>query len=295
MDLVMRTTRFALPGETLLGGEFSTFPGGKGANQAVAIAKLGGHPLFVGKVGADSFGHDLTVSLHRSGVDVSELIASEDHPTGIAVITVNSSAENSIIVASGANMALSPEEVDMIVTENPAVVLLSQLEIPLRSVLQAAKAHHGIFVLNPAPAQDLPGELLAMVDVLTPNEQETEQLTGIAPRNETECRRAAESLLKRGVKNVIITLGSAGCYLKGADGEGRFSALDAPTVDTTAAGDAFNGGLAHALCEGQSIKDAIPFATAVAALSTARYGAQTSMPTSQEVLTFLASASPLGP
>jgi ribokinase len=287
MDLVVRTARFPLPGETILGGEFSTFPGGKGANQAVAIAKLGGNPLFVGKLGADAFGQDLLLSLDRSGVDVSEVFVSEDHPTGIAVITVDSRGENTIVVASGANMALSPEEVDLILTENPATVLLAQLEIPLKSVLQAAKAHEGIFVLNPAPATKIPDELLRYVDLLTPNESETELLTGVAPRDESSCREAADALLERGVKNVIITLGSAGCYLKGEIGESRFDAFGVDTVDTTAAGDAFNGGLAHALSRGQDVPKAIEFASAVAALSTTRPGAQASMPTANEVEAFL--------
>ncbi|MEZ0326029.1 MAG: ribokinase [Fimbriimonas sp.] len=287
MDLVVRTTRFPLPGETILGGEFSTFPGGKGANQAVAIAKLGGHPLFIGKVGADPFGHELSLSLGRSGVDITELIVSEDHPTGIAVITVDGAGENTIVVASGANMALSPEEVDMLVTDNPSSVLLAQLEIPLKSVIQAGRAHHGIFILNPAPARILPKELLAMVDVITPNEHETEQLTGIAPQDETSCRLAAEALLERGVKNVIITLGSAGCYLKGKAGEGSFKAFGVDAMDTTAAGDAFSGGLAHALSSGKELKEAITFASAVAALSTTRFGAQSSMPTLAEAKAFL--------
>ncbi len=287
MDLVVRTSRFPSPGETILGGEFSTFPGGKGANQAVAIAKLGGNPLFVGKVGADAFGQELTLSLGRAGVDVSELMVSEDHPTGIAVITVDRSGENTIVVASGANMAISPEEVDMVLTESPSTILLSQLEIPLATVIQAGKAHHRIFVLNPAPAQALPDELLAMVDVLTPNESETEQLTGIMPVDHESCRKAASILLERGVKNVIITLGSAGCYWKGPAGEAAFDAFTVDPVDTTAAGDAFNGGLADALCRGQNLPSAIRFASAVAALSTTRHGAQTSMPTRNEVESLL--------
>ena len=288
MDLVVRTVRFPLPGETILGAEFSTFPGGKGANQAVAIGKLGGNPLFVGKLGQDSFALDLQKSLVDAGVDCSALLFEPGLNTGIAVIMVEASGENMIVVASGANMELTAAEVEKALSSSPGNVLLAQLEVPLEAVMAAALTHQGIFVLNPAPARELPPELLARVDVLTPNENETQVLTGLAPTDPHSCREAAESLLQQGVKNVVITLGSAGCYMLGQEGEAWFDAFGVDGVDTTAAGDAFSGALAHSLSQCSSLREAIHFASAVAALSTTRPGAQASMPSKVEVEAFLA-------
>jgi ribokinase len=291
MDLVVRTPRFPAPGETLFGSDFGTFPGGKGANQAVACAKLGGNVDFVGKVGGDIFGDTLARGMKADGVRLSNLAVDRSTPTGIAVITVDKNGQNEIIVASGSNMNLLPKDIDRVRKAfDGAGILLLQLEVPLPTVIRAAEIARSkgvTVILNPAPAQKLPRRLLRLVDYLTPNETELQQLSGVKVRGHSTVVRAAHALLHQGVGHVIVTMGSAGSLLVEEDAAHLFPAFRVKAVDTTAAGDAFNGALAFALASGHPYGEAIPLANAVAALSVTKPGAQSSMPTMKQLLSFL--------
>jgi ribokinase len=290
MDLVVQANRFPQPGETILGGEFGMFPGGKGANQAVACAKLGGNVYFLGKMGMDLFREKLVEGMSRDGVKLDHLLTDRSSPTGIALITVSGSGQNEIVVASGSNMQLRPSELTLhsAAFERAAVVLL-QLEIPLPAVQRAvrmAKQYGATVILNPAPARKLPASLLKQIDILTPNETELAILTGLRVDSMTSVQRAARKLVSIGVANVIVTMGSQGSFwLNGADGE-HYRAMKVKAVDTTGAGDAFNGALAYSIANGQSIDDAIRFASSVAAFSVTKMGAQSSMPTTKELRAF---------
>jgi ribokinase len=281
MDMVVACERFPQAGETVLGRDFAMFPGGKGANQAVACAKLGGRVQFLGKMGADSFRERLTASLRRDGVRLDGLMTDAAAATGVAVITVDGGAQNTIVVASGSNMRLAPADLDAhayLFAE--AAVVLAQLEVPVETVERAAELAHyhgALFVLNPAPACPLPDALLARVDFLTPNETEVAQLAGFAPDG-TTAEVAARELLRRGVRHVLVTVGEEGALLVTEAGAERFPALRVRAVDTTAAGDAFNGALAYALAEGQPLSEAVRLANAVAGYAVTRRGAQPSMP-----------------
>lgn len=286
MDLVFETARMPVPGETLLGGRFATHPGGKGANQAVAVGQLGGAVAFCGRVGWDLFGESLRRSLVAAKVDVRFLHADEG-PTGTAGIFVDAEGRNMIVVAPGANGSVSPEDVREALAEVRPAVVLAQLEVPLESVYAASAAER--FVLNPAPACELSQELLARCDVLTPNESELASLTGVDPIDDEACRRAAGVLLDRGVRNVVVTLGERGSYWRSAAEEGFFAAPRVRAIDTTAAGDAFNGALATFLAEGRDLPNAIPLANCVGALATTRPGAQGAMPDREELRTLAGS------
>lgn len=280
MDLVFETATMPKPGETLLGGRFATHPGGKGANQAVTIGRLGGRVAFCGRVGRDAFGESLRVSLRDAKVDVRFLHADEG-PTGAAGIFVDEEGRNMIVVAPGANGAVTPADVrEAVSTVTPSVVL-AQLEVPLEAVAAAAETER--FVLNPAPARNLPKALMARCFVLTPNELELQSLTGIDPKDDEACRQATGKLLDRGVQNVVVTLGERGSYWLSPSGEGRFPAPTVRAIDTTAAGDAFNGALTMFLAEGRDFANAIPLANCVGALATMRRGAQTAMPSREEL------------
>lgn len=291
MDMVVTTARFPGPGETILGGAFAMYPGGKGANQAVAAAKLGGKVTFIGKTGRDVFGEKLVESLTHHGVHLEHLAVDPGHPTGVAFITVDRTGQNEIVVVSGSNMQLTPHDVSRRKAAFSGVaILLLQLEIPLGTVIHAARLarlSHVPVVLNPAPARRLPRSLLKMVDYLTPNEPELEQLSGVRVRGNSGAERAARLLLDRGVGNVLVTMGAHGCLLVTRSATVRFPACRVRPVDTTAAGDAFNGALAFALASGRDLERAIPFANAAAALSVTRMGAQSSMPTARELRAFL--------
>jgi len=273
MDLVIRVPRFAKPGETLLGGSFETCPGGKGANQAVAIGKLGGTVRFIGAVGDDLFGKSLLASLTEANVDISQVKQFRDSPTGVALITVDAKGENTILVASGANALVNPAELPL------AKVLLCQLEIPIETIMAAARAHRGVFILNPAPAQPLPAELLQRVDILTPNESEFQALTGIEPDNEIAIMKGFASLKGQGVKQIVLTRGSKGVAFTNGIALTMAPAKRVEAVDTTAAGDAFSGALAMALSQDFHLTQALDFAMKVAAYSVTKKGAQASMPT----------------
>jgi ribokinase len=282
MDLVVSCERFLRPGETMLGHDFGMFPGGKGANQAVACAKLGGRVHFLGKMGRDPFRDALADGLARDGVHLDGLLTDDEAPTGVALITVDARGENTIVVASGSNMRLTPADLDAheALFAGAAVVLV-QLEIPPETVLRAAelgRAHGATVVLNPAPARPLPDALLALVDFLTPNQAEAAELAGLTPDGTATAEVAARALLGRGVRHVLVTVGEEGALLVTQDGTERFPAFAVTPVDTTAAGDAFNGALAYALAEGQGLHEAIPLANAVAAVAVTRRGAQPSMP-----------------
>ena len=293
LDLVAATERIPIAGETVAGLTFRTYPGGKGANQAVAAARLGGSVSMLGKLGADPFGLQLRDSLEESNVNTGavEIVVGS---SGVALIVTDAVGQNAITVVAGANAHVSPsvldDHIDLI---RGAGILLTQLEIPLETVeyLAGIAAEEGIpLVLDPAPACRLPGSLLKRVDWLTPNETETCVLTGLpsSEPNQESMEAAANVLLDSGCRNVILKLGERGCYLALADGTRQLlPAYTVRAVDTTAAGDAFNGAFAVALMNGKEPVDCASWASAVAAISVTRHGAQTSMPTANEVEAFL--------
>ena len=292
MDLVAHAPRIAKPGETLFGTDFTTVPGGKGANQAVAVARLGGHSRMVGALGDDGFARELRASLQGYGVDTTAVITSPG-ASGVALILLDAQGENSITVISGANMRLT--EADMAAVARAldgATHLLLQLEIPLPLVVaaaQLAKARGITVILDPAPAPSsgLPDALLAAADIITPNETETALLTGIEPIDTDACARAAAALHARGSRTVVIKRGAQGVFWSREAGSGTVPGFVVPVVDTVAAGDCFNGACAVALAEGQSLVDALRFAAASAALSVTKPGAQPSMPSRAAVTNFL--------
>ena len=293
-DMILQVDHLPRPGETVLGGRFSMSPGGKGANQAVAAARAGGAVAFVARVGNDLFGRQAVEGFVRDGVDMRAVVMDPEVPSGVALIFVAADGENSIGVASGANGRLSPDDVrgaaDLIAQ---ADVLVAQLETPLETVCAAAEvaaAHRVPLILNPAPAQPLPDTLLALVTVLTPNETEAEGLTGVPVTDEPGARRAADRLRDRGVSQVIITLGSRGAYCRTRDEEVLLAPFPVTPVDTTAAGDVFNGALAVALAEGRPVHESVQFANAAAALAVTRLGAQPSAPTRPEIDALMAAS-----
>ena len=293
MDITGYSERLPHPGETIHGLRYLTGLGGKGANQAAAAARLGGVTRFLGRVGKDSFGADALSLLGGFGVDTSNILTDALNSTGIALINVAGTGENSITVIAGANMAVSAGDIERKSdTFRQAKVLLLQLEIPLTASLSAAalaRSAGRTVILDPAPATaDLPGEFFSHADIFTPNEIETETLTGVRPENEQSAREAAAILHGLGVTTVLIKLGPKGVYVSAPALSGHFAAFPVKAVDTVAAGDCFNGGLAYALAEGQDLAEAVRFASACGALSTTRYGAAASAPTLPEVRRLLA-------
>jgi ribokinase len=291
MDLIVRTPRIPSPGETIIGSGFHTAPGGKGANQAVAAARLGAQVSMVGRVGKDEFAATLLENLSLAKVNTKFVIQDPEAPTGVALIEVDDSGENSIVVASGANMRVSSLDVDAAQEAiSAADLLLLQLEIPLKTVIQAAvlaKRKNVTVVLNPAPARILTSELLNFVDILIPNETETALLTGLPVGSQSQIEAAASSLLTSGVRTVIITLSENGAMLTQEDKNEIIPAFNLNPVDTTAAGDAFVGGFAVAIAEGKPMTEAIRWGNAAGALATTRLGAQPSLPMRQDVETML--------
>jgi ribokinase len=287
-DMVIVADHFPAPGETLLGGKFLLNPGGKGANQAVAAARLGGNVSFISRVGEDIFGEETLQHLQKEGIDTQGVKRHHSEPSGVALITVDKEGENTIVVASGANMTLSPQELEQHLPLIEACdMLLMQLEIPIDTVVAAARAAYEMgkkVILNPAPAAVLPAEIYPYIHVLTPNETETAYLTGILPVDEPSARSAAEKLVSLGVELVIITMGAVGAYLFSKNRQQVIPAPKIKAVDSTAAGDTFNGGLAVALAEGMDLEAAINFANQAAALSVTKMGAQASIPLREEVL-----------
>jgi len=291
MDLVVKSPRIPAVGETILGGDFIMTPGGKGANQAVAAAKLGTEVYLVARLGEDMFGDKSLDNFKAVSVNTQYVTRSEQSPSGVALITVDQTGNNVIVVAPGANNELSADDVQH---ARPAIAsagaLVAQLEVPLETVEFAARmaTSCGVpFVLDPAPAQKLGAELLSMVDVLTPNETEAQILTGIEVTDESSARKAAESLLENSAGAVIITMASAGYLLATGDGMEFVPAIEVKAVDATAAGDAFTGSLAVGLARGEELADAAYFANHVAALSVTKMGAQSSMPSIEDVEEFM--------
>ncbi len=291
-DMTVRTSRLPSPGETVLGGTFAMGHGGKGANQAVSARRLGGNVMFVCKVGKDLFGEDSVRSYEREGLDISRIMFS-GKPSGVALINVDADAENSITVASGANMDFTPEDVRQLddAVAASSVVLL-QLEIPVETVLEAARmacAAGKYVVLNPAPACSLPEELYGYVSLMIPNQTEASLLTGIGVSDRVSAVRAAEVLLHRGVKNVIVTMGAEGSVICSGNGSVYIPARKVEATDTTAAGDTYCGALCVALSEGKDLNEAAHFATAASSIAVTRHGAQESVPYRAEVDSLMAS------
>lgn len=296
MDLVTQAVKIPAPGETVIGGDLQTFPGGKGANQAVAAARAGAQVAMVGRVGDDVFADRLRENLLVDGIDVTHVQSTAETASGVALIVVDEKGQNSIVVAPGANGRLTRADVSQAKDAiQQADVLLLQLEIPLDAVWEAAKiaAQAQVkVILNPAPARPLPPELLALVDILIPNESETAALTGLPISTQAELAAAASRLHDLDVATVILTLGERGAELSQAGRELYHVAAYpvAQVVDTTAAGDAFVGGLATAVAEGKSLPEAMRFGAAAGALSVTRAGAQPSLPTREEIETLLKEA-----
>lgn len=291
MDLVVRVPQTPKPGETVLGGDFETFQGGKGANQAVAAARMGGEVTMVGRVGNDDFGNTLIQGLVEDKIKTTHVIKDSKASTGVAMIAVASDGENMIVVASGANANVSIEDVN---NARPLMretdILLVQLECPLETVSEAielAKAYDVPVVLNPAPSQALPQSLLKNVDYLTPNQHELLHLVG---KDTTDA--AIAELRKSGVKNLIVTLGANGARVISDNIDQHLPADEVTAVDTTAAGDAFNGALAVALAEGKPLLEAVRYGMAAGALASTKRGAQPSLPSRDSVENFLASRNP---
>jgi len=292
MDFVVRVERLPAPGQTVLGRDFQMIPGGKGANQACAAGRLGSNSVavrMIGRVGYDVFADHLKASLSAAGVDVSAVHATRSQATGVALIAVDSAGQNSIVVASGANHALAPSEVEaMRSVFRGARYVLFQLESPLPTVaaaLKLARQEGARTMLDPAPAATLDRELLAEVDILTPNETEASILLGLPPGrvSSSDAPVLARSLRARGPKAVVLKLGDQGCFYCGEELETFSPAFPVTARDTTAAGDTFNAALAVALAEDRGTEEALRFANAAAAISVTRAGAQASVPARSEV------------
>jgi ribokinase len=296
MDLVVRVAHLPAQGETILGGEFHTIPGGKGANQAVAAARLGAEVTMVGRVGNDGFGQALHTNLAGEEIDVTHLRTDPAASTGVALITVDQHGQNTIVVVSGANMCLMPAEVEQALTQiGPFDVAIMQLESPIECVETAARLARQAgarTILNPAPARLLPVRLLEQIDFLVPNETEASLLSGVDISEIEGAEHAARVLISQGVRSVVITLGGKGALLVAGkyDAPVHFPAYPVDVVDTTAAGDAFVAGLAVGLGEGMPLQEAVQLGSAAGALSVTRLGAQPSLPTRREVSQLLGKA-----
>ncbi len=285
-DLVVRAPRFPQPGETISGDDLLTIPGGKGANQAVAAARQGVQVAMVGRVGGDSFGPFLVENLKSNQVNTSH-VSTTEFATGTAIIVVDANGQNSIVLSPGANSKVDSQDVD---SAPDAKILLLQFEIPMDVVLRAAKRYKAkgtTVILNPAPARQIPDELLAAVDILVPNEGELALLTNMQVTDVKSAELAAREILKRGVKTVIVTLGSKGALAVTSTQGTHVDTYKVDVVDTTAAGDAFIGGFAAKLLESDNLLSAVSYGCACGALATTKLGAQPSLPTKDEVEKFI--------
>ncbi|WP_025763993.1 ribokinase [Dyadobacter tibetensis] len=285
-DMVVQTSHFPKPGQTVLGGKFMMNAGGKGANQAVAAARLDGLVRLIAKLGQDIFATEALSGFRKEGIDITYLRQTFEYASGVALITVAENGENEIVVASGANMDLKPADISNEAFEEVGLVMM-QCEIPLETISYVADicSRKGIPVLlNPAPATSLPESLLSRLFMITPNETETEVMTGIYPGNPKDMERAAHWFLNQGVQNVLITLGKQGVYWQNKTQKGMVPAVQVQAVDTTGAGDVFNGALAQAVVEGCSLPAACQFAVKAAAIAVTRLGAQTAAPFRNEIV-----------
>ncbi len=287
-DMVIKTATIPVPGETVLGGTFFMNAGGKGANQAVAAARLGGLIVFICKTGNDIFGKQAKEAFEKEGIDTTYVTIDDLHPSGVALITVDNKGENCIVVASGSNEFLQPADInDAAEKIKKAAVILAQLETPVQtieSIAEFARKENITMVLNPAPAAELNDELLAKITVITPNQKEAEMLTGIKVTDQPSAEKAALHLANKGIQTIIITMGAQGALLYHKN---KFSMIASPkvnAVDTTAAGDVFNGALTVALAEGMVMEEAVSFACKAAAIAVTRLGAQASAPYRNEVI-----------
>jgi ribokinase len=290
-DHILNINQFPQPGETVIGQQYKVAFGGKGANQAVAAGRSGADISFIACVGADDIGERIRQQLATDRIDTQPIEAIADSTTGVALIFVNAEGENVIGIDAGANAAVTPDYLNRYRQRViDADALLMQLESPLETVIAAAKLakqHQTQVILNPAPACELPDELLAMIDMITPNETEAQRLTGVAVNNDADAERAAKILHDKGIGCVIITLGSRGVWLS-ENGKGKLvPGFKVKAVDTIAAGDTFNGALVTALLEGKVMSDAVRFAHAAAAIAVTRPGAQPSVPWREEIDAFL--------
>jgi len=290
-DMVIKADHLPSPGETIIGNTFFMNPGGKGANQAVAAARLGGNVIFIAKTGNDVFGRQSVQIFEEEGINTDYIIEDAKNPSGVAMITVDKNAENCIVVALGANGTMVPNDLTKSVKIiEEATIVLMQLEIPLQTVeyIASIAASHGAKVLlNPAPALELPDSLLKNLFIITPNRKEAEMLTGIEVKDIETAKEAARIIKKRGVENVIVTLGSEGAIVINDTIIAHVQTIAVNAVDTTAAGDVFNGALAVAIAEGKDILTATAYACKAAAFSVTKMGSQSSAPRKVEVESFV--------
>jgi ribokinase len=285
-DMTVKCHELPLPGQTILGEDFAINPGGKGANQAVAAAKLGAKTQLVARLGNDVFAESSMNSFGRVGLGTEFIIRDDKHASGVALIFVDEQGENQIVVAPGANNFLTPADVDRALPAiERAKVMILQLEIPMETVLHAARLavkHNTLVILNPAPARELPRELLEATHILIANETEVLVLTGAADVDTTTAAQASRPLIEQGVDYVITTLGAAGAVITSGDGATKVPGFKIKAVDTTSAGDTFTGATACGLAEGRQLEEVVRFANAAAALTATRHGAQIAMPSRQE-------------
>ena len=289
MDLVVNVDEMPKKGQTLIGSNFKEVPGGKGANQAVAASRLGANVCMVGKVGSDGFGQNLLNQLKNNNVD-TKYIQIEEGASGVALITVDKNAENAIVVSPGANFKLAQKDIDNCIDAiKESNVVVIQLETPIDTIkyaLEKSKELGKFTILNPAPAVKLGDDIIKNVDLLTPNETELEILSGVSINNEEDILKAAQVMLEKGVKKLIVTLGSKGSLYIDKENKKFKKSYKVDAIDTTAAGDSYTGAIAVSLSQGKNVEDAIDFASRVGALCVTKEGAQTSLPTIEEVLNY---------
>jgi ribokinase len=291
-DMVVRSSEIPKPGQTLMGHSFITTGGGKGANQAVAAARLGGEVSLIAKIGADAFGEISLENFKKEKINTAYVYTDQHAPSGIAIIVVDDKGENIIVVAPGANALLNQDDINSAeeAIKNSDIVLF-QLEVPMSTVAEGvrlAKKHNRLVMLNPAPASAIPGDILQHIDIITPNQTEVLALTGITVNDITSAQQACDILHNKGITTVIITMGEQGSYLSSGNDKKMVAGYNAgKAIDTVAAGDTFCGGLAIAIAEGKSLNEAIQFANAAAALSVTKAGAQASIPNRDDVTKLL--------
>ncbi|MQS76724.1 ribokinase [Lactobacillus halodurans] len=290
-DLVVKADRFVEEGETIIGNSFNQFTGGKGANQAIAAARLGSNVEMIGELGKDSFGKDQIQSLENNNVKHDHVLFTGKAKSGVGNPQVDASGNNRIVVVPGANLKLTPKNLEELSnTIQSADIIVLQLEIPFETVYKAIELghkYHKQIILNPAPAADLNQDYASMVTYMTPNEHEAQMLTGIDTSTPDGIKKSASELLKQGYQNVIITIGDKGSYFVNKNVEIQISAYKVKAVDSTAAGDAFIGAFAYGLSRGNSIQDSLQYASAVSAIAVTKMGAQPSLPSKKEVDDFL--------